>query len=260
MHMRYQNYSGIVLRRYTLPSSDIVLHIFTPRGKIRLIARGGARGQDCSKLNLFQHVSVQTYTQPNQDLLRLTQVTLEGALPKLSEPQLYPYAHLIAELTDQLSLENEQAEHTFELLASALRGLCFHPDPAWVAWVMFGKLLGFSGFMPRLARCPHLQALPSVDDWPDTVYFVAEHGDICCKTCGSGLILSAEAASYLLTFYQHTVRQLMERPLPNPQRPSLWRIWEAYSRLHVAELRAWSSLRHLHHHNPSKAPKVPSPK
>ncbi|MEZ4607166.1 MAG: hypothetical protein R2865_10320 [Deinococcales bacterium] len=58
------------------------------------------------RLSLFHDVMVQTYHkgETQNDLMLITQVDLAGALPRLIEPEIYPYAHLLAELSDQLSV------------------------------------------------------------------------------------------------------------------------------------------------------------
>ena len=136
MSTRSTNRSGIVMRRRVTPAGDIIVTLLTPQGKIKAIARGGVRGPQASRLNLFHHVGVQLYQTPQSDLATVKQSILEGALPHLCEPERHPYAHLLSELADALFQEGEFSEQAFDLYAGSLRGVSHHADPEWVALVM----------------------------------------------------------------------------------------------------------------------------
>ncbi|MBB6098061.1 DNA repair protein RecO (recombination protein O) [Deinobacterium chartae] len=239
MKQRYANRSGIVLRRFVTPAGDVILSLLTPQGKLKAIARGGAKGIDASKLNLFQHLALQTYTPPGADLSIATQVTLEGALPRLSAPQIYGYAHLLAELAEVMFQEGEAAQQAFELFGSALRGLSHHADPEWVALVMAFKMLGVAGFAPRVRACASCGS-------EEVRYFDALSGSLRCAACAEGVSLTPAAARFLGSVYRQTVRQQMETPLEASERPAVWRLLESYTRVHVADLRSWRSLPHEH--------------
>ena len=141
------------MRRRVTPAGDIIVTLLTPQGKIKAIARGGVRGPQASRLNLFHHVGVQLYQTPQSDLATVKQSILEGALPHLCEPERHPYAHLISELADALFQEGEFSEQVFDLYAGSLRGVSRHADPEWVALVMSYKLLSLAGFAPRTRHC-----------------------------------------------------------------------------------------------------------
>src|SRR5690606_14792893 len=86
-------------------------------------------------------------------LALITQVTLNGALPRLSDPRVYPYAHLLAELVDDLSVDVHLGESVHAHLASALRGLNRHHDPEIVALLYAWRLLALAGLAPRTTAC-----------------------------------------------------------------------------------------------------------
>ena len=232
MKGRFEKATGIVVRRHVLPNTDLILTLFCPEGKLKLIARAGAntRSKTVAKLNLFQNLSVQYISRHGDDLGLLTQTALEGALPRLSEPQLYPYANLLCELADSLFLEGQEAHAPYALLAASLRGLCIHPDPEWVTLVLSFKLLGTSGLAPRLTYLES-EGLPRFFD-PNTGSLEQNRG----------VALSTEVSLFLTEVFERTVRELMDFPLEGEDRALLWRLLERYFTLHVKELKSWFSL------------------
>ena len=144
---RYRTRSGIVLRRHKTPSGDIILSLLTPDGKLKGICKAGARGQHASRLNLFQHLTVQTFERPNSDLLTLTELVLEGALTGLTDPSVYPFAHFLSELADKLYQDDDfVGQAGFELFSGGLRGLVRHPDPDRVTLIIAWKLLARTAY------------------------------------------------------------------------------------------------------------------
>lgn len=221
-----------MVRRHVLPDTDLILTLFCPTGKIRLIARAGAntRSKTVAKLNLFQNLSVQYIIRPGDDLGLLTQTALEGALPRLSEPQLYPYANLLCELADAIFLEGQETQTAFVLLAASLRGLCSQPDPEWVALVMCFKVLAASGLAPRLTF-DESAGLPR--------FFDPNSGSL---EGSRGVALPEDVSLFLTEVLECTVRELMDFELFGEERALVWRLLERYCTLHVKELKSWFSL------------------
>lgn len=237
MSSRHANRSGIVLRRHVTTAGDVILTLLTPQGKLKAIARGGARGQQQSKLNLFQHLAMQTYATPRSDLPTVQQVALEGALPRLADPARYGYAHLMAELADALYQEGESAEQAFELFAGALRGISHHADPEWVALVMGFKLLLLAGFVPRAAACARCGQVDPRH--PDPL-----SGHLVCADCAELPEAAPDIVEFLRSAPRSTVRALMAAPLDAADRPQLWRLLERFVALHVGDVRSWRGLPH----------------
>jgi hypothetical protein len=52
----------------------------------------------------------------------------------LARPEAYPYAHLLAELADVLTVEHPVDDRFYALVASGLRGLHGHDDPRPSGW------------------------------------------------------------------------------------------------------------------------------
>ena len=150
MGQRYQVREGIVIRRTTMPNGDVVATLFGDEGKWRGIARKGKLvGGNVGRLSLFHDVTVQFYRRREDDLAVLTQVQLNGALPRLSDPSVYPFAHVLSELTDKLTVDVHVGESMYSYLASGLRGLNQHPEPEAVAIVYAWKLIQQAGLAPR---------------------------------------------------------------------------------------------------------------
>ncbi|TSA84661.1 DNA repair protein RecO [Deinococcus detaillensis] len=235
MKSRSTNRSGIVMRRKVTPAGDIIVTLLTPQGKIKAVARGGVRGQQASRLNLFHHVGVQLYQTPQADLATVQQSILEGALPRLSEPERHPYAHLLSELADALFQEGEFSEQAFDLYAGSLRGVSRHPDPEWVALVMSYKLLALAGFAPRTRHCARCGAAdPS---HPDPL-----GGQLLCGACSNQPPHPPERLEFLREVPRRSVRALMDAPLSAEQRPAVWRSLERFVTVQIGSVQSWRSL------------------
>ena len=191
MAQRYAVQEGIILRRLELPSGDIVVTLLSEESKWRAVARKGKLvGGNLGKLSLFHDVSVQHYTRPGDqsDLALITQVQLNGALPRLSDPAIYPYAHVLAELTDKLAVDVHLDGGFYRYFTGALRGVSQHPDPERVALVMSWRLLAQGGLTPRLTRC----ARCGERDLEGATTFDVAAGGLSCAACGSGFSAFAE--------------------------------------------------------------------
>lgn len=224
-----------MLRRLELPSGDVIVTLLSEDGKWRGVARKGKLvGGNLGKLSLFHDVTVQHYRRKDEDLALITQVQLNGALPKLSDPSIYPYAHVLADITDKLTVDVHLGERIYSYLASGLRGLVQHSDPEAVALVMSWRLLAQAGLAPRLTRC----ARCGERDVSNT--FDIASGGMTCEACGVGLNLSARLADDLWAIHQRPVREVLAEPLG--ERPAHWNLLSRYLSYHVGEV---ESLIHL---------------
>ena len=235
MRSRSANRSGIVIRRRVTPAGDIIVTLLTPQGKVKAIARGGVRGALASRLNLFHHVGVQVYQTPQADLATVQQAVLEGVLPRLAEPERYAFAHLMAELADALFQEGEFSEQAFDLFAGALRGVSHQPDPEWVALVMSYKLLGLAGFVPQTARCARCGA-------PDPSHPDALGGQLLCGGCSNLPAYPEASLDFLRNVVRRSVRASMETPVPDDERPALWRALERFVTVQIGNVQSWRQL------------------
>lgn len=226
---------GIVIRRRALPSGDVVATLLSEHGKWRGVARKGRiPGGNLGRLSLFHDVTVQYYRKSDDDLALLTQVRLNGALPNLSRPEIYPYAHVLAELTDALTVDVHLGEKVYAYLASGLRGLNRHPDPDLVALAYAWKLLVLAGLAPYAEDCLECHA-----PGPLVALDVAA-GGLTCEACGRGLPLGARAASELACMVGGSLHAALRSP-PADRRLH-WHALSLYTRYHVRELHSLTSL------------------
>ncbi len=246
--MRHYTVSdGIVIRRGSLPSGDVIVTLMNANGKWRAVARKGTLpGGNLGRLSLFHDVTVQFYRRNDEDLALLTQVQLNGALPRLSDPTVYPYAHLLAELADALTVDVHLGERLYEYLASGLRGLNAHHDPEHVALLYAWRLLGVAGLAPRLDVCV------SCGSAGPLVAFDVAAGGLTCDACMEGIGLAPEHVGQL--------RELVSRPLtaalrcPPGDRRFHVRLLERYVGFHVHELRSFMAVTSLGGPTPPAAP------
>lgn len=238
MAQRYTVQEGIILRRSSLPSGDVVLTLLSERHKWRAIARKGKLpGGNLGKLSLFHDVTVQHYSRPGQgELALITQVSLNGALPQLSQPDIYPYAHVLAELTDKLATDVQLDGQLYHYFTGALRGLSRDADPERIALLMSWRLLAQAGLTPRLNRCARCGAR----DLPLEPTFDVAAGGVSCAACGSGFRLEPEVYSDLEALHRQTVAEGLTRPFT--LRRAHWALLSRYLGYHVGEVQ---SLLHL---------------
>ncbi|MEM7737538.1 MAG: DNA repair protein RecO [Deinococcota bacterium] len=246
MRSRYHIREGIILRRKALPSGDVVVTLLSEDGKWRGIAKKGKRiGGHLGKLSLFHDVTVQHYYQNRDDsLVIITQVQLNGALPGLTQPDVYPYAHLLAELTDQLTADVHPGEQMYTYLASALRGLVQHSEPSNVALVMSWKLLGQAGLAPRVSKCGGCGRAAKTPD--ARVYLDIAAGSLLCDACQQtykrhgGLWLEPPEYTQLRAILQQTAKATLAEPFVVT--PFQWSLLARYLAYHVQPLESLTGI------------------
>lgn len=228
---RYRVREGIVVRRTPLPSGDVVATLLSPDGKWRAVARKGRLpGGNPGRLSLFHDVTVQAYQRRDDDLAVVAQVRLNGALPRLADPAIYPYAHLLAELADRLTVDVHLGEPLHAWLASGLRGLDADPDPERVALVHAWMLLRVAGLGPD----PGSDGAGAVDGARlDLAGGRISYG-------GEGLALGDAALRELRLLIAGRARDALADPLS--ERVTHWRLLTRYVAWHVDELRSLTSL------------------
>jgi DNA repair protein RecO len=252
---RTQIRDAIVLRRSPLPSGDVVATLLSPTGTWRAVVRKGRiPGGNLARLSLFHDVTVQFWRRNDDDLALVTQVQLNGALSGLTRPEAYPYAHLLAELTDALTVDHPVSERWYALLASGLRGLDAHHDPEAVGLAYAWRLVATAGMAPDVARCARCGAAPDRLDVADGTARCAEHAP---ETGAEGAAefggpsvaaASAGAVAYLGFAGMEALSLLVRGPLatavaePPSDRPRHWRTLQRYVRWHVGEVRALEAI------------------
>lgn len=222
---------GIVIRRLALPSGDVVATLLSEHGKWRGVARKGRLpGGNLARLSLFHDVTVQYYRRHDDDLALLTQVRLNGALPNLSRPEVYPFAHVLAELTDALTVDVHLGDKVHAYLASGLRGLNRHRDPGLVALTYAWKLLGLAGLAPSTDAC-----LRCGSPGPLVRLDIAG-GGLSCARCARGVPVGEAAGAELQRLVAGHIADSLR--CPPADRALHWRLLARYAAYHVRELRS----------------------
>lgn len=252
---RYRVREGIVVRRTPLPSGDVVATLLSPDGKWRAVARKGRLpGGNPGRLSLFHDVTVQAYQRRDDDLAVVAQVRLNGALPRLADPAIYPYAHLLAELADRLTVDVHLGEPLHAWLASGLRGLDADPDPERVALVHAWMLLRVAGLGPDPGPDRDGREDAARDGTGDGADDGADDGagggarggarlDLAGGRIaygGEGLAMSGDALRGLRLLIAGRARDALADPLV--ERTTHWRLLTRYVAWHVDELRSLTSL------------------
>lgn len=220
---RYRVREGIVVRRTPLPSGDVVVTLLSPDGKWRAVARKGRLpGGNPGRLSLFHDVTVQAYQRRDDDLAVVAQVRLNGALRRLADPDVYPYAHLLAELADRLAVDVHPGEPLHDWLASGLRGLDADPDPERVALVHAWMLLRVAGLGP------------DAGEGDDGLRFDFVGGRLSRQ--GEGISVGAGPARGLRLLIAGRPREALQDEIED--RSLQWRILARYVAWHVDDLRS----------------------
>jgi DNA repair protein RecO (recombination protein O) len=240
---RYTTSHGIVIRRFEHTNGDVQVTLLNEGGKWRGIARKGKKiGGHLGRLSLFHDVTVQYYKKADEEIVLLTQIQLNGALPKLSDPGIYPYAHILAELVDALTVDVHIGEQLYEYFASGLRGLNQHQDPEAVTIVYAWKLLQQAGLAPRLMKCATCgKSDPGSKNL--SFKFDVATGGMTCQTCNTGMTISEAVLEDLKTIHTQTTRQALSQPLHDKQLH--WTLLNRYTTYHVRELHSLQTLAQL---------------
>lgn len=232
---RYTVTDGIVIRRKVLPSGDVVVTLMNEQGKFRAILRKGRLpGGNHGRLSLFHDVTVQFHRKREDDLALITQVQLNGALPRLSSPTTYPYAHVLAELADALTVDVHLGERVYAYLASGLRGLHGHDDAGHVGLLYAWRLLGVAGLAPRTKAC-----VACGSPGPLVALDVAA-GGLTCEACRHGIPLPPDTVCELQAMVAAPLRAALRTPPGD--RALHWRVLARYVAFHVSELRSFESV------------------
>jgi DNA repair protein RecO (recombination protein O) len=184
------------------------------------------------KLSLFHDVTAQYYKKADEDIVLLTQVQLNGALPRLSDPGIYPYAHILAELVDVLSVDHHHDEQLYSYFASGLRGLNQHQDAEGIAIIYTWKLLQQAGFYPRVKRCGCGKTTMSDK-------FDVAAGGMSCQDCNVGIPLTPAVIEDLHQILPSSLKQATQHSLQ--EKPLHWRLLHRYISYHVHELQSLSA-------------------
>ena len=217
-----------------MTNGDVIITLLSPSNKFQGIAlKSKLLGGNIGKLSLFHDVKLQYYQKNEEGLMLITQVQLNGALPTLVRPEVYPYAHILAELTDKLTA-GVHSSKTYEYLTSGFRGLAQGNDPEKITLVFSWKLLGQAGLTPRLTSCIYCGKKLDYKDFYST--FDISSGGLSCQECERGVKLSLQTTNELVALHQKTVRQALK--LSFADRDKHWLLLKRYITYHVGEVQS----------------------
>lgn len=241
---RYSVSDALVLRRSPLPSGDVVVTLLSEHGKWRAVARKGRLpGGNLARLSLFHDVTVQAYRRRDDDLAVLTQVRLNGALSGLTRPEAYPYAHVLAELADALTVDTHVGERLLAVVTSGLRGVGAFEDPEAVALAYAWHLLALAGLAPHLGLGDALDTPTCQRCSASATHLAVAAGVVrCAAHADHARDVRVEEAG--VRSLAHAVRGPLRTAVLEPpgDRANAWRALHAYVREHVGEVRALAAL------------------
>lgn len=174
---------GIVLRGRPYGESDKIVTFLTQDfGKLTGIAKGAknSRRRFVNSLEPLARVRVRFRLRPHASLAFLESAELLQPATALIEPAKYAYASYLAELTEQMTVEEHPVRELYELLCQGLGELERGPATSAFLRGFEMQLLRHAGFEPQLDRCqrcrePFSEAHAAVVD--------AAQGVVTCSAC-----------------------------------------------------------------------------
>ncbi|MEY2967839.1 MAG: repair protein RecO [Actinomycetota bacterium] len=183
---------AVVLRTYRLGESDrIVILLTETNGKVRAVAKGvrKTRSRLGSRLEPLSHVSVLLHKGRELDIVSQVEAldtasALRANLDKMTQ------GLAMLEAVDQMTIDREPVPHIHRMLVGAL-GTLARDGSSLVVGAFYLKLLAAEGFEPELARCTSCAATE------DLVAFDVVNGGVQCRSCRTGLAISAGAVALM---------------------------------------------------------------
>lgn len=206
--------TGVVLRTYRLRESDRIVVIMTEQhGKVRAVARGVRKttSKFGSRLEPMSHTRLLLVRGRELDIVSQAE-SVESTAPLRSSLDRTSQAMAIIEAVDQLSIEREPDPQLYRMLVGALRSLAERPSPLTVA-AFYLKVLAAAGVGPELQSCVRCgEDGASVQ----LVSFDTSEGGVVCRSCRSGIAISAGALELMRDVLGgHLRRALDEAESPN---------------------------------------------
>lgn len=193
MSSRLYRETGVVLRTYKLAEADRIVVLATEgSGKVRAVAKGvrrttsrfGARLEPLSHVRLLLHRGRDLDVVNQADLVE-SWPTIHADLDRLTQGMA------LLEAADQLGLEREPNAELYRMLVGALRTLSLNRSALLVP-AFYWKLLNAEGVRPELDVCVRCG-----EEEAPIVAFDVHEGGVLCRSCRSGVPVSAEALDLL---------------------------------------------------------------
>lgn len=212
---------AIILKRFNLGEADRVLTLLTrDRGRVAAIGRGIRRTKSRlgGHLELFAHTNLTLREGRTFDAI--TSADLQEPHTGLStHVERVNAAHYVAEAVLKLTIEEQEVDRLFELVAATFAALARSTEAAGILAGFQLKLLTLLGHQPVLERCVHctekFQDLTliihnSLLITREVAGFDTVHGGLVCRDCLAGLqhpVVDCDVAG------QTCLRSLLLEPL-----------------------------------------------
>jgi DNA repair protein RecO (recombination protein O) len=174
---------AVVLRARAYGESDkIVTFLTRDFGKLTGIGKGAQRSRRrfVNSLDPLSRVRVYLRLRPTATLAFLESCELLQPSSAFADPAKLAYASYLAELSDQLTVEEHPAPDVYELLADGLAVLESGPATGAFLRGFELQLLARGGYEPQLERCRSCQA-PFAQ--AEAVFFDPLQGTLSCGRC-----------------------------------------------------------------------------
>jgi DNA repair protein RecO (recombination protein O) len=208
---------AIVIRRRAYGESDKIATLLTEDyGKLTGIAKGAknSRRRFANSLEPLARVRVHFRRRPSASLAFLESCDLLASTAELAQPAKFAYASYLAEIADQLTVEEHPAADVYALLEEALATMQQGPVTGAFLRGFELQLLARSGFDPPMDRCNVCQRPFGGDDTP---YLHLSQGTFSCASCQARGEPTAQIPSGLLL----RLGALRELPLASCQAEGL---------------------------------------
>jgi DNA repair protein RecO (recombination protein O) len=173
---------AVCLRWRPYADSDKIATLLTEDfGKLTGIAKGAknSRRRFPNSLEPLARVRVHFRRKPNAGLAFLESCELVAPTGALTEPSRFAYGSYLAELVDQLTIEDDPVPALFALLDEALMEVERGPATAAFLRGFELQLLTRAGFEPQLDHCTHCGR-----GWgSEPAYLSVAHGTLACAGC-----------------------------------------------------------------------------
>jgi DNA repair protein RecO (recombination protein O) len=174
---------AIVLRWRPYGESDkIVTFLSRDFGKLTGIGKGAQRSRRrfANSLEPLARVRMHFRLRPGATLAFLESSELLQPSTALTDPKRFAYASYLAELVDQLTVEEHPVQELYALLDDALSALEAAPATSGLLRGFELQLLARAGYDPQLDRCAECQR--RLDD-EEAVHLNSAQGTLCCSAC-----------------------------------------------------------------------------
>lgn len=195
---------AIVLRRFDIGEADRILTLATPRyGKLRVLAKGIRRPASrlAGHLEPFARSALLLAVGRELDLVTQAQ-TIEGHRRVREDLWRTAHAFCIAEVYDRLTVERQENEPLYALLAQALARVDQDADPFAAVRAFEMGALAATGYQPELYRCLICQQALQ----PVVNALSAPAGGTLCPHCGG-----QDDQAWALTVNALKVLRLLQR-------------------------------------------------